>query len=181
MNRQTLKQRTAVSSDMMNSIKICIAFVITSIFSYQNVDKAPVAKIKSDTALVLDLAIRTAFHHENLPGIAALKKHYHFGDTILFSSDTVPLSILPKRVDSLKFKVLSRKEMVLLMQTESDLRRIPNFLNIEAFEKNDTGYYVSLESLNCLASFDGGGKIGIYIAKKNDSFVVIKKMSSSIN
>jgi hypothetical protein len=105
------------------------------IFSCQSIDRAPVAKIKSDTSLVLDLAIRTAFYHENLPGIAALKKQYHFGDSILFCSDPLPLSILPKRVDSLRFKVLSRKEIVLLIQTESDLRNIPNFLNVTDLKK----------------------------------------------
>ena len=164
----------------MSSKITCIAFLVAITFSCRSVDTKPITEIQSDTTLVLDLALKTAFYHDNLPSIDPLKKQYHFGDSILFSSDTLPLSILPRASDTINFKILSRKEIALLMQTESDLNKIPNYLNIGAFEKSDTGYYVKIQSLNCL-DFGGGGQIGIYIVKTKDSFVVVNKLSSNIN
>ncbi|MEO6719613.1 MAG: hypothetical protein ABIN67_04565 [Ferruginibacter sp.] len=164
----------------MSSKIIYITFILVNIFSCRGVDTKLTTEITSDTTLVLDLALRTAFIHDNLPSIDALRKQYHFGDSILFSSDTLPLSILPRASDTINFKILSHKEIVLLMQTESNLNKIPNYLNIGAFEKSDTGYYVSVQSLNCL-DFGGGGQIGLYIVKAKDSFLVVNKMSSNIN
>ena len=164
----------------MNTKIVYIFFLVLIVTSCKHSATNQIGQIKSDTILVLDLALRTAFYHGNLPGITPLKKHYHYGDSILFSSDTLPLSILPKTSDTIKFKILSRKEIILLTQTENDVTKIPNYLNIGAFEKSDTGYYVRVESLNSL-NFGGGGIIGIYIRKEQDSLVVIKIMSSNIN
>ena len=164
----------------MNIKIISIFFLVLVITSCKDSVTKTSNQIKSDTTLVLDLALRAAFYHENLPGISPLKKHYHYGDSILFSSDTLPLTVLPQSSDTINFKILSRKEIISLTQTENDLTKLPNYLNIGAFEKSDTGYYVRVESLSTL-DFGGGGKIGIYIKKENDSLVVVKKMSSSIN
>jgi hypothetical protein len=112
--------------------------------------------------------------------LAPLKKKYHFEDSILLTSDSLPLFFLPKSVDSIKFKILSKKRICSLFAIENDLSKVPNYLYINTFEKNDTGYYVSLESLICFP-FSGGGKIGIYITKVKDSFIVKEQMSSSIN
>jgi hypothetical protein len=135
---------------------------------------------KSDTAKVLELAIRTAFYHQNLPDLASLKKPYHFKDSILFTSDSLALSNLPQTIDSIKFKILPKNQIFSLIQTESDLNKLPNYLYVGAFERNDTGFYVNLKSLGCLP-FSGGGSIGIYIKKENDSIVVKSISSSSIN
>jgi hypothetical protein len=159
---------------------IFIIFLVLFATSCKNSVTKPISQIKSDTTLVLDLALRTAFYHENLPSISPLKKHYHYGDSILFSSDTLSLTALPQSCDTINFKILSRKEIISLTHTENDLTKLPNYLNIGAFEKSDTGYYVRVESLTTL-NWGGGGIIGIYIKKEKDSFVVVKKMSSSIN
>ena len=169
--------QTAVSSNTMSIKIICITFIVMNIFSCRSLDTKPISEIKNDTTLVLDLALRTAFFHDNLPNIQPLKKP---GDSILFSSDILPLSVLPRASDTRNFKILSRKEIMLLMQIESDLNKIPNYLNISAFEKSETGYYVSVQSLHCL-NFGGGGQIGLYIVKTKESFLVVNKMSSNIN
>ena len=163
----------------MDTIKTFTFFLFAIFVSCKSSKTNLITNNKSDTTSVLELAIRAAFYHQNLPSIDPLKKRYHFGDSILFTSDALPLSILPKTIDSIKFKILTRNEIFLLIQTESDLHKIPNYLNIGAFEKSDTGYYVSVASLSL--GFGGGGQIGIYIAKQNDSFLVKRKMSSSIN
>lgn len=168
----------------MNICKTCKLLIFVFFISCKNPKEQPSIKLQNDTVQVLELAIRTAFYHESLPEIDAVKKIYYFGDSILLTSDILPLSVLPKTVDSLKFKILGRKQICLFMQTESDLSKIPNFINIVAFEKTDSSYYVSIENLNCLGLgglFTGGGVIGMYIVKQKDSFRLIKKMSSSLN
>ena len=144
-----------------------------------NSPKAKVILVDSDTAKVLKLAIRTAFYHDNLPDISALKRKYRFNDSILFTTESLPLSILPGSVDTLRFKIFSRNQIFSLIKNDS-IENLPHYLYLRSFEKNDTAYYVSLQNLSCLP-FGGGGAIGIYIAKENESFVVKRKMSSSIN
>ncbi|MBS1511611.1 MAG: hypothetical protein JST86_12265 [Bacteroidetes bacterium] len=164
----------------MNTKIVCFIFLLLLLSSCENLATKPITQSKSDTTLVLDLALRTAFYHENLPGISPLKRHYRYGDSILFSSETLPLSALPQSSDTINFKILNRKEIISLTQSENDLSKLPNYLNIGAFEKSDTGYYVSVESLSTV-DFGGGGVIGIYIKKEKDSLIVVKKMSSNLN
>jgi len=145
-------------------------------------NKTPVIRAhqKSDTSVVIELAIHTAFDRNKLPSIDPLKKAYHNGDSILFTSDTRLLTLLPRTVDTLKFKVLTRQHIMELVSTENDLKKVPNYLNIRTFEKNASGYYLSLQSLSAIG-FGAGGQIGIYIEKRNDSLIVTKTVSSNIN
>ena len=145
--------------------------------------KSPNAKSiqpKSDTTKVLELAIRTAFYHQNLPGMDPLFYPYHFKDSILFSTDSLSLTTLPISLDSINFKILTSKQICTMIKADSSISELPNYLYLRAFEKSDTGYYVSVQSLSCLP-YGGGGSIGIYISKDKDSFVVKYKTSSSIN
>jgi len=135
---------------------------------------------KSDTAKVLELAIRTALYHHNLPGSDPLKYPYHFHDSILFTSEVLPLSLLPTNLDSLNFKVLSESEICSMIYADSNLPHLPNYLMVSGFDKNDTGYVVHIGSFSC-QPMGGGGAIGIYILKANDSFFVTHKGASSIN
>jgi hypothetical protein len=135
---------------------------------------------KNDTTEVLNLALRTAFYHESLPGIELLTRSNRFKDSILFTSDSLPLSILPINVDALKFKTLERIQICSIIRSDSGKQELPNFLFVGAFEKRNAEYYVSIQSLSCFA-FGGGGVIGIIIVKEKDSFIVKDKMSSSIN
>lgn len=135
-----------------------------------------------DTTRVLVLAIRTAFYHGNLPEIYTLYSSRQFNDSIWFTSDSLPLSILPKKVDSINFKILKKdqiRKMLTVGNTDTTTQKT-NFLLISAFEKNDTGYYVIVESRSCL-KFGGGGSFGLEIKKEKDSFIVKSIMSSSIN
>jgi hypothetical protein len=134
----------------------------------------------NDTIKVLELAIRTAFYHENLPDIDPLKQQYHFKDSILFTSDSLPLSALPQSIDTINFKILLHNQICSIIKADSILSQLPNYLYIRTFKKTDTGYYISIQSLSCLP-FGGGGTIGIYITKEKDAFIVKNKMSSSIN
>ena len=135
---------------------------------------------KDDTTRVIELALRTAFYHHNLPSIDPLSYPYHFKDSILFTSDNLPLHFLPQTLDSLNFKILSLDKICPMILADSKMEKTPNYLIVRNLEKSDTGYYVHLGSLSC-RPYGGGGSIGIYIEKKKDSFIVKSKMSSSIN
>lgn len=154
-----------------------LSFIIVFIISCSNKSSEPTQPI-NDTTRAITLAIRTAFYHENLPSISPLMKRYGFKDSILTTSH-LPLYYLPSSVGTLNFKVLSVDELFRLFEKESDSQKVPNYLSIDKFEKSDSGYYVNIKSLSYLPY--GGGSIGIYISKINDSFVVKKMISSSIN
>lgn len=143
-----------------------------------NSKKIPFAK--NDTTEVLNLALRTAFYHENLPGISPLKRNYLFKDSILFTSDSIPLSALPSNIDTLNFKILDHNQICLSIRSDSGKQERSNYLFIRAFEKRNEEYYVSIQSLSCFP-YGGGGSIGIHIIKEKSSFFVKDKMSSSIN
>lgn len=115
-----------------------------------------------------------------MPSIDPLKYSYRFKDSILFTSDTLSLSVLPQNIDSINFKIISHSQICFLIRADSNMERVPNFLTISSFEKSDTGYYVQIASKSCLP-FGGGGIMGIYISKEKDSFIVKSKMTSSIN
>ncbi len=135
---------------------------------------------KNDTVKIIELAIRTAFDHENLPGISPLKYNYRFNDSILFTSDVLLLSYLPQTVDSISFKILSKNQISAMLIADSNELNLPNYLSIADFEKNDTGYYVNIKSLSCFP-FGEGGSCGIYITDNKGSFLVSEKHSWSIN
>jgi hypothetical protein len=167
----------------MNDPKENILLVLFLLLALPSCINKPTGKIlreENDTISVMKLALKTAFEGKRLPGIDPLKKGYYHRDSVLFTSDILPLELLPNTIDTLKFKVLTQQQIIESVKTESDLSKLPNYLNVRAFEKKDSGYYVSLQSLSNL-NFGGGGQIGIYIEKHSDSFIVRKSLSSSIN
>jgi hypothetical protein len=167
----------------MNDPKENILLVLLLLLASPSCINGPTEKTfreENDTTSVMKLALKTAFEGKKLPGIDPLRKVYYHGDSILFTSDILPLKLLPNTIDTLKFKVVTLQQITESVKTESDLSKLPNYLNVRAFEKNDSGYYVSLQSLSNL-NFGGGGQIGIYLEKRSHSFIVKKSLSSSIN
>ena len=160
--------------------KIVIVYIILVELTACSTERTKTIQPKNDTAMVLKLALKTAFYHQNLPGYSPLVRPYHFKDSILFSSNILPLTVLPTNLATINFKVLPENVIRLMIQKDSNLANPPNYLFVRSFEKSDTGYYVNIESLSC-QQFGGGGSIGINITKEKDSFFVKDKMSSSIN
>lgn len=134
---------------------------------------------KSDTTKVLELAIRTAFQGF-LPGVSAVKSKYYYKDSILFTSASLSLDSLPKAIDTLKFKVLSKDQLCKVIKNDSLSGDQPNYLNIQSFQKSDTGYYVQIASLSCFL-YGGGGTLGLYIVKQKDTFYIKDRIATSIN
>ncbi len=152
-------------------------FICFSLFACN--DKVPqsqeisgVSEERSDTATLVRLAIRTAIYHGNLPGIEAVIKN----DSVFVTSDSSYFQFIPRVLDTLNFKIVSQSEICSLLSKDSSR----NYLYIRALERIDSSYYISIQNLNC-KPYGGGGAIGIYLSKINDSIVVKSHTSSSIN
>jgi hypothetical protein len=155
---------------------IYILTVILSACHTQN--EQSIERQNNDTTKVIELAIRTAFHGY-LPDVSALKRKYYFKDSILLATKLSLHYEIPSRVDTLLFKHLSEDEICTIIKGDIS-NNPPNYLCIQSFEKNDSGYKIMLASLSCLP-FEGGGSMGLDIVKRNDSFFIKKKMAFSIN
>ena len=115
-----------------------------------------------------------------MPGASSLKQNHAYGDSIYLTSEVLPLNILPSQLGNQNFKILSKCNICEIITSDSNLKVPPNYLEVVNFEKNDSGYYVHLESLNCFP-FGGGGSLGLYFKKVKDSILVVDRSSSSIN
>lgn len=115
-----------------------------------------------------------------MPSASGLKGVTNFGDTVLLTSQVLPLNVLPQQVGDEKLKVMPQKELCAAMKPYQDLEPSPKYLNISQFEKNDSGYYIQLESISC-GEYASGGALGIYFKKVNDSFLIVNRQASSIN
>ena len=139
-----------------------------------------IVKQENDTSKILKTVITEGISDRYMPSTDPLTYKYKFGDSILLTSNVLPLDILPSSITDQKFKILSHSEIYALIKKDSSLTQVPNYLIINQFEKSDTGYYVLIQSLSC-RDFGGGSSLGLYLKKQKDSFVVIKRSSSSIN
>ncbi len=79
--------------------------------------------------------MRTAFDHENLPDISPLKYNYRFKDSILFTTNVLLLSNLPKTADSINFKIISKDKICAMLIADSNKLKLPDYLIIDVFEK----------------------------------------------
>src|SRR5258706_1780381 len=155
-------------------------YIILIVFTSCNNSYITTIQSKNDTTKILVLALRTAFYHQNLPGISSLRNPYYSNDSILFTTTALSLKALPENIDSLKFKILPQDEICSMIRADSNLEKIRNYLSIRVFEKTDSGYNVGVQSSNC-ALFGAGGFTDISIGKEKDSFIVKKVSSSSLN
>lgn len=139
-----------------------------------------IVKQENDTSKILKTVISEGISDRYMPDAGPLTYKYKFADSILLTSEVLSLDILPSNIGDQKFKILPKPEICALIRKDSNLTRVPNYLLLNRFEKNDTGYYVLLQSLSC-RYYGGGGSLGLYLKKEKDSFVVINRSSSSIN
>jgi hypothetical protein len=117
---------------------------------------------------------------EHMPGAGPLKTKYHFGDSIILTSSVVPLNLLPSTLNGQQYKVLPLSVICPMLKGDSASMEQPNYLSIQQFEKNDTGYFIQMVSKSCF-DFGGGGSLILTFKKVNDSLMLISQGSSSYN
>lgn len=134
----------------------------------------------SDTMKVLQAALKRGTSDEFMPEVFPLQRKYRFGDSILLTSEVLPLDLLPSTVDNQKFKILPQQLICKMINADSSMADLPNYLSVKRFEKRDTGYYVQVCSLSCFL-FGGGGTLGLYFKKVGDSLIIVHQSATSIN
>jgi hypothetical protein len=140
----------------------------------------PVSGVQNDTIKILKIALIKDISDEYMPSVSPLQTKYKFGDSILLTSRALPLKFFPTSIGKNQFKLMSENEICQTILKDTTLEEVPNYLNLTRFEKNDSGYYIQMQSLSC-RPYGGGGSLGLYFKKIKDSFVVTGRSSSSIN
>ena len=163
----------------MRLLKFILFIFLLALYSCGE-NAVTIRQSESDTLKVLRTAIHQGISDEYMPSASPLKRQYHFGDSILLTSEILSLDLLPTRVQDQSFKVLSKEEICSMIVADSAMSELPNYLNVSNFEKSDTGYYVQLRSLGCLP-FSGGGSLGLYFKRIGDSLTIVDRTMSSIN
>jgi hypothetical protein len=134
----------------------------------------------SDTTFLLNQVLNDATSDKFMPDADAVTRPYYFKDSILLTSKVITLDLLPASIGDRKFKIMTEKEILSILRKDSNNLRLPNYLIVSEFEKNDSGYYVQIQNRSALP-FGGGGALGLYYIKKGDSLINIKRLASSIN
>jgi hypothetical protein len=141
--------------------------------SCKNENSSPANATAKDTTKAIELAIHTVLT-EDFPDAPAMKKIAPFKDSIFFAAGTFAASLLPHRVDSFPVKVLPDTMICANMKRDTGIHVFPNYIRLADFENRDSGYFIKLESLNCLAGNEGGS-VGVFIINTKDNFVFEKK------
>ena len=124
----------------------------------------------ADTTQVIELALKTVLG-EPFPGMDGVKRKSSFNDSIFLTTNLLPLSRLPSRVDSFRFKILPDTMICSVIKSDTVATELPNYLRLQSFEKTDTGYFVKFESVDCIPSASLDGSVSLQVLKTKDKFV----------
>ncbi len=170
---------TGVSRNFMSFLKFNSFIYILTLFSCG--DKVTESKHSdNDTLKILRVALHQGISDEFMPSASPLKRKYRYEDSILLTSDILPLNILLSSIENQKFKVLPRQQICSTIVADSNMAELPNYLSVTRLEKSDTGYYIQVRSLSCMP-YGGGGSLGLYFKKVGDTLKIVDQSASSIN
>ena len=116
---------------------------------------------QSDTTKAVEVAVRTALQSSR-EDFDSVRAQFQARDTIYMTTDSLPLTELPEKIDSTPLRVLDHTALCANDTLPESSR---DYIYIRAFQKNDTGYYVSVQSLNCQRATNGEA-LGVFIAKR---------------
>lgn len=153
--------------------------VLTSLLSCKHSSENAVAAVLNDTAQILQMAVAEGISDRYMPDASSLYSTPS-DDTVFLTSSVLPLRLLPLRSGSTHFRVLQKDDICFQIGQVDFVERSRSFLEIRAIEKRDTGYYISLSAIGC-SRYSGGGGLGLYFIKRNNSFVIVRRSAVSIN
>lgn len=169
-----------MSIDHCRYISNAALFVCAVVF-FSCGEKVPTTgRLDTDTLKVLQAALRDGISDEFMPETSPLKRPYRFGDSILLTTEILPLQMLSASAQHQPFKILPRQQICSMITADSNIIKPPNYLMINRFKKNDTGYYVQVCSCSCQL-LAGGGLLGLYFKKVGDSLIITDRTAGSIN
>lgn len=128
----------------------------------------------ADTTQVIEVALKTLLS-ESFPEMDGIKRKSIFHDSIFLTTNLLPLSSLPRNIDSFHFKIAPDTLICSMIKSDTTTPELPNFLRIQSFEKTDTAYFVRFESVDCIPSPSKDGAVNLTILKTNDKYVFKQK------
>jgi hypothetical protein len=154
-------------------------YVLTFLLSCKHTIEKPIIAALSDTAQILQIAVAEGISLRYMPHASSLYSTTS-SDTVFITSNVLPLRLLPTESGSTHFLVLQKADICSQIG-QRDISELPRyFLEVRAFEKSDTGYYVSLRAIGC-SMYSSGGSLGLYFQKSSNSYIVVDRSSGSIN
>ncbi len=136
--------------------------------------------VENDTTKAIRFCISYAIDSTHMPSVYESLKESIFCDSILLTSNTIPLKYLPSQVDSFSFKIMKEKEIEHILLSMPDEADPPNYLCVRGFEKTGNTFTVTLVSISSGMFPSGGGSL-YEIEKVSNTFRLISSSSSSIN
>ena len=127
-----------------------------------------------DTTRVIALALKTVMS-ERFPVMDGIKRKSAYNDSIFLTTKLFSLSNLPANVDSFHFKVIPDSMICSAIRSDTNTAELPNYLRLKTFEKNDTGYLVQFESVDCIPYPSLDGAVSLQIRKTKDQYKFSRK------
>ena len=127
-----------------------------------------------DTTRVVELALKTVMS-EPFPVMDGIKRGNTYNDSIFLTTKLFSLSNLPSDVDSFHFKVVADSMICSAIRSDTTASELPNYLRLKTFEKNDTGYFVQFESVDCIPYPSLDGAVSLTIRKTRDKYLFNNK------
>jgi len=128
----------------------------------------------ADTTRVIALALKTVMS-ERFPVMDGIKRRSSYNDSIFLTTKLFSLSNLPPDVDSFHFKVIADSMICSAIRSDTNSAELPNYLRLKTFEKNDTGYLVQFESVDCIPYPSLDGAVSLQIRKTKDQYKFNRK------
>jgi hypothetical protein len=128
----------------------------------------------ADTTRVIELALKTVMT-ESFPEIEGIRRQSVFRDSVFLTTSLMPLSMLPSDIDSFHFKPLADSLICSAIRQDTGSAELPNYLALQAFEKTDSGYFLTFESIDCVPSPSRDGAVSLHILKTEDRYIFNKK------
>jgi hypothetical protein len=134
----------------------------------------------SDTVAIMKIALEESITTQYMPSVSQLKQGVGLGDSILLTSESLPLAQLPSAVNGQVFKIVDKNDIQQLVAILNSKDQYPNFLNIIHFNKTDSGYYIMVLNQSSFP-FGPGGSLQLIFKKIKDSMVVVDRLAGSKN
>lgn len=159
-------------NSIRNSMRILCILVVFLVACGQKAGKQRASTV--DTTRVIALALKTVMS-EPFPVMDGIRRKSTFNDSVFLTTKLFSLKNLPAHVDSFNFKVIPDSMICSAIRSDTSTAELPNYLRLKTFEKNDTGYLVQFESVDCIPYPSLDGAVSLQIRKTKDKYLFNRK------
>src|SRR4030095_5316987 len=165
-------KRPGLYNSIRNNMRIFCILLVFLVGCAQKGGKQRASTV--DTTRVITLALKTVMS-DRFPVMDGIKRKSTYNDSIFLTTKLFSLSNLPANVDSFHFKVIPDSMICSAIRSDTTTAELPNYLRLKTFEKNDTGYLVQFESVDCIPYPSLDGAVSLQIRKTKDKYQLNRK------